>query len=187
MLVVHNHKTPTDSFEEFYLSWHPKVQIAVHQGGFYGPDADDLVEQIFADLLKGEYLQKFDVKKGSFTTYIWTQVKVRILDKKRFFGKRSGKEVPELDNVESDSVLDTGLLRAEYKQVVRAVHNDLSNSKSQNLAALFVDIVRMIEEKGAFSQAELARQRGVPRQTISWQVQRLAKTKAVSHLHEFRI
>ena len=196
MAVTKAHLEATTDFETFYLAWEPKVQTAVRQAGFHGIDGDDLVQDIFTHLHQGGYLAKFDPeatfngKKTNFNTYIWGNIKVRILDRKRSLFTASQHEfVAEPVEVvkDDDTMRDSGLINAELEAALESVYADLQHlpaTESKDLARLFSDIVEAVRTEGKFSQADLAKKRGVSRQAISYQIRDLAKTKAAVHLYD---
>jgi hypothetical protein len=190
------HTIPTTDFDEFYESWHPKVQVALRQAGFFGESAEDLSQDIFGDLFRGDYLSKYDAARGTFATYIWGHVKVRILGRKRDFAKRGQREFVS-DPIETKETTDRVILRqssatdgakmAELKTSLASVYQDLRtlpSTETKNLARLFKEIVSAIQSQGYFSQAELAAKLGYSRQAISSQIRDLAKTRAARELYD---
>lgn len=187
-----DHKVATTDFEQFYLAWEPKVRVALFQAGFFGPDADELLQDIFLALLQGQYLEKYDPTIGSFSNYIWTQVRVRIWDRRRVFGKRGEKEmvVDPKDWIAGTSQ-DTGkyeeVLRIEYKQAIRAVYQELKTlpkTDTRNLAKLFAKIVEQVEVNGYVNRAELAKDLGISHQGVSIQIRSIVHSKAGKMLYE---
>ena len=190
------HTIPTTDFDEFYDAWHPKVQVALRQSGFFGDSAEDLSQDIFSDLFRGDYLSKYDSAKGTFATYIWGHVQVRIKGRKRDLAKRGQREFVN-DIIENKETTDRALLRqtsatdgtkmADLKASLASVYQDLRtlpSTETKNLARLFKEIVSSIQSEGHFSQAELAAKLGYSRQAISSQIRDLAKTRAARELYD---
>lgn len=186
----------TKDFTQFYNEWHQVVSNAVYRAGFRDHDAQDLIQDIFADLYSGGYLDKYDAEQGAFSTYIWGHVNIRIKDRKRSFWKRSQREFipkPIIDDEGTEITFETAdpdnsdMENTELSITVDHICKELDKlpaTKSKNLARLFRDIVKQVTEKGEFSQTELARAYGCSRQAISYQVADLARTDAVKVLKE---
>jgi len=182
------HTIPTTNFEEFYKAWEPKVKVAIYNANFHGVYAEELSQDIFLDLYRGEYLSKYDSSKGTFANYIWGHIKVRILGRKKELGKLSEREIVN-DPIENElsASIDDGMLMADLKASLAAIYLDLESlpaTESKNLARLFKEIVSSIQKNGYFSQAELATKMGVSRQAVSSQIRDLAKTRAARQLYD---
>jgi DNA-directed RNA polymerase specialized sigma24 family protein len=190
------HTIPTTDFNSFYEAWNPKIQVALRQAGFFGDSAEDLSQDIFSDLFRGDYLSKYDSEKATFATYIWGHVQVRIRGRKRDFAKRGQREFVS-DPIETKETTDRAVLRqssstdgakmAELKTSLASVYQDLRtlpSTETKNLARLFKEIVSSIQSEGSFSQAELAAKLGYSRQAISSQIRDLAKTRAARELYD---
>jgi RNA polymerase sigma factor (sigma-70 family) len=187
--MTQSHTTPTTNFEEFYLAWEPKVKTAVYQAGFYGVYAEELFQDIFLELLKGDYLSKYESDKGTFANFIWGHVRVRILGRKRELGKQTQYEFVSdpIEDDEKSAIDDSGMEMAELKSSLSSIYLDLKTlpaTESKNLARLFKEIVSAIQSNGYFSQVELASKMGVSRQAISSQIRDLAKTRAMRQLYD---
>jgi len=190
------HTIATTDFEQFFLSWEPKVQTALRQAGFFGVYAEELSQDIFLELFRGDYLAKYDSEKGTFANFIWGHIQVRILGRKRELAKRTQREfvsdpieTPETarSSIEKRSSAEDSNVMAELKASLGAIYLDLQTlpaTESKNLARLFKEIVSSIQSNGYFSQAELATKMGVSRQAISSQIRDLAKTRSARQLHD---
>lgn len=191
----------TKDFTQFYTEWKQVAANAVYRAGFHDHEAEDLVQDIFTELYAGNYLEKYDAKRGAFSTYIWGHINVRIMGRKRDLWKRSQREfIPtpkynsEGEEITFPDPVDESELGVfadtELSMTVDAICRELDKlpaTKSKNLARLFRDIVKQVTENGEFSQTELARKYGCSRQAISYQVADLARCDAVRQLKEFQL
>jgi len=178
----------TTDFNKFYTEWEPVVTASVSRNGFSGYDAEDLVQDIFVALNQGDYLVKYDPNIATFSTYIWGQINVRILDRRRALWKKSNSEsVSSDDFLFAVPVKESGYSDIDFDITVKLVYDELykmPSTKTKNLAKLFFAIVDQIKTTGAFNQTVLAEDMGISRQAVSCQVRDLARTSVAQELKE---
>ena len=116
------HTQNTLDFGEFMETWTPKVRSAVYRAGFVQHHATDLMQDIFADLFKGGYLEKWDAEKGEFAPYIWSHIRFRIKGRKRDLWRRGSREVAEVAAKpwSNPSYVDKELESAEWTDTLRS-------------------------------------------------------------------
>lgn len=184
------HTEATTDFDQFYEAWLPKVQTAVHQAGFRYDYAEELVQDIFAWLWEGKYLERFDPSIAKFSTFIWGIIRLRIMDRKRELWKRNQREtVTDLTDPMYDApTVEVGIEETELTLALKSVYDDLKQlpaTETKDLARLFQDIVTMIAEEGDATQSGIGKLRGYSRQAIGQQINSLSKTKEAQRLKEF--
>ncbi|GAI75163.1 unnamed protein product [marine sediment metagenome] len=195
MTIARQVRKPTKDFTKFYNEWQPSVTAAVYQSGFKGFEAEDLVQDIFADLYAGGYLDKYDKDRAAFSTYIWGHVKVRISGRKRVLWKHNQREFvpkPLITNEGEEITFEAPdpsdpFAETSLSITVDAISKELEAlpaTKSKNLARLFKDIVKMVQTEGEFSQTRLAQKYGISRQAVSYQIADLAKTNVLAKFRE---
>jgi RNA polymerase sigma-70 factor (ECF subfamily) len=63
--------TDNSAWGEFFSVYQPLLYAYVRQRGVSGPDADDVVQEVFAKLTQALSHFEFDAERGRFRTWLW--------------------------------------------------------------------------------------------------------------------
>ena len=180
---------PTTNYDLFYANWEPRVRAMALRRGLRHEELDDCVAIIMSEFWAGDYLIKYDPTRAKFTTYIYSQIGVRITGYLSKLWKHGQREIAndELISHVALTVADPSddLALTEITQALADVYKRLSENppnRTKNLARLFQDIVEQLNTEGKVNYAEIAKKYGCSRQAISLQVKSLLKAEPVVEL-----
>jgi RNA polymerase sigma-70 factor (ECF subfamily) len=77
----------TSALDRFARAYEDPVSRYVRGRGFAGPDADDVVQEVFLRLLRGRVLEKADRERGRFRSLLLSVCRHVILDRQRRRGE----------------------------------------------------------------------------------------------------
>ena len=182
----------TTDFNEFAEEWTPRIRGVAASQGFRNADLDDATQSILTDLLAGDYLNKYDSKRGPFTTFIYGHIRIRLAGMRRAFWQRGQREVltdvPNAQDLDKpDEVTEELFGVSEVNQVLAAMHRKLLKmpaTQTKDLARLFAQMIEQVAKDGQVSHTEIARSHGYSRQAISQQISDLMSTSQMAELHE---
>lgn len=182
---------PTCDFDEFFANWEPRVRVLAVRRGLRNEELEDCVMSIMGDFWKGRYLQRYDPKKGKFTTYVYGLIRFRLSGYLQRLWERSQCEVANDVLLEgaAGTLADPGeeIRQTEIAQALAEVYERLTEypaTRTKNLARLFADVVEQLQTTGKVSYTDIARKYGYSRQAISQQMQDLLATEPMVQLAE---
>jgi len=69
-------------YQEFVEQYQKQVNLTVRKHGFYGPEAEDLCQNIFLQFIEGDYLKVYDPGTSKFNTFLHRFIYVRIMGRR---------------------------------------------------------------------------------------------------------
>lgn len=177
-----SHLVATQDYTVFYESWQSYIETAAKNWGLTGQDVEDATHDIFESLLVGRYLEKYDPARAEFSTYIWSQVRFRLMSWKKSKARRENV-TPAVDLFDSPDVMaqaevEDSLGDMELEIVLGEVYQQLRqlpSTQTKDLARLFHDLHGQVEMEGKTSTRKLEGKYGIKHQAISEHVKELRK------------
>lgn len=177
-----SHLVATQDYTVFCEAWQSYIETAARNWGLSGQDVEDAVHDIFVGLLAGHYLEKYNPAKAEFSTYIWSQVRFRLMSWKKAKVRRE-YVTPALDLFDSLAVAqreaeEDALGEMELEVVLGEVYQQLRqlpSTQTKDLARLFRDLHEQVEMEGKTSTRKLEGKYGIKHQAISEHVKELRK------------
>lgn len=185
-----SHLVATRDYEVFYQAWYPLVETAARNWGLLGQDAEDAIHDIFTDLMAGGYLERYDQDRAAFSTFIWSQVRPRLMTWNR---KKVRRETvtPAVDLFESEAADSIDgvdhLSDKELEVILVEVYQELKTlpaTQTKDLARLFCDLHDQVEMEGKTSTRKLEGKYGIKHQAISAHVKELRKLPVIQSLRQ---
>lgn len=183
---VRTAKQYTD-IEEFLNDWGRKIRTCIISFGFRDPDIDDIFQDLIEEFIARDYISHYDPEKGTWATYVYGFVNVRLL---AHANKRK-------QHIHKNAQLDTldwlglgNLIEENQFETLKAVEAELSKLEvkgKRDLRRLFVDIAKQIFIVGEKSQTTLAKKYRISDTSISYQMSDLRDALVEAGLVEFDV
>ncbi len=101
-------KVEQQQYEEFFLIWRPAIERQVKADRILSNSADDVIQKICLDFIKGKYLDIYDPNKASIATFVNRFVAIRLRGIKDQLYRKTYQEGISIDGEREKSDEDQG-------------------------------------------------------------------------------
>lgn len=123
--------------EQLYVDYHKKVEGYIHSRVKNHADAEDLVSDVFAKVV--EKIDTFDPSKASYSTWIFTITRNKVIDHFRKFREFDDISELEIADATATALCDGVVLKESVKRLAQALTEMPEKDRSLIVARYYFD------------------------------------------------
>jgi RNA polymerase sigma-70 factor (ECF subfamily) len=171
------HQGFLQNFGELFRIYREPIYLCIRRNGFDHHDAEDLLQQYFADLQRRDYVASFDAQKGRFRAFIQTDLKLFLNNERRKARSPLALEMTdEMGNIEDPFTfaMDRDWASATLMEAIGIACRECGKTESR--LPIFMALASLLDKEPSAGQyEEISLRFGRSKQSLAVDMSRLRK------------